>query len=570
MIDLIGGKLHQWETGRMLTAGDSDREANAIQFANQGDTVALEIEHVFNSENGDHEIRIPDKFLQSGKNLLVYLVKTESSVDSDEHRSQILESKIFPVAAKPRPKTYIPIAAEEALGVVRRLTAAAQEAAQEAEEARVKAEAEKRYAIDAAEAAANARDASVSAKNYAETARKDAEYARDNAIAAKRDAETSANTAETESHNASNEAARAEIFAASAESDRIIASNAAKKAEEDRRASQAFAQEAKAAETNAQTQAKYAESFASAARDEANNAAKYADNSYEFASNAEDAKNTAVSAANTAAKEAADETIQQIEDAVGGSINKIAKIDDNVVGSDAWSSKNIVDKLCPTFKKGGNVVQCEPVEGYPLKIETNSGNKLRFIVCGKNLYNEQIYPLTKHLYVNKDKGTVHEASPDGQNQYAATAESMNKPYYIPVGHLVGEEITLNNTAGGNTPGMAFYNINKVYISGGKGSAITVPDKAAYMLFTVNAAKVNPDGKMEIQVEIGSVATDYAHYGERSKESEKSCELVSFKGINTVFAYDGNDAVKVTVTGRSDPVAIIDKLTKAVVSLGGNI
>ena len=230
----------------------------------------------------------------------------------------------------------------------------------------------------------------------------------------------------------------------------------------------------------------------------------------------------------------------------------------------------IINTICPSFKTTGKVVQCEPVEGYPLNIKADSGNKLRFTVCGKNLYNERIYPLTKHLYVNKDKGTVHEASPDGQNQYAATAESMSKPYYIPVGHLAGKVITLNNTAGGNTPGMAFYNIDKVYISGGKGSAITVPDKAAYMLFTVNAAKVNTAGKMEIQVEIGSVATDYAPYDERSKESEKSCELVAFKGINTVFAYDGNNSVGVTVTGRSDPVAIIDKLTKAVISLGGNI
>ena len=40
--------------------------------------------------------------------------------------------------------------------------------------------------------------------------------------------------------------------------------------------------------------------------------------------------------------------------------------DDAVNATEAWSSKKIVDTLCPSFIVSGNPVTCNPVEGYPL------------------------------------------------------------------------------------------------------------------------------------------------------------------------------------------------------------
>ena len=40
--------------------------------------------------------------------------------------------------------------------------------------------------------------------------------------------------------------------------------------------------------------------------------------------------------------------------------------DDAVNTTEAWSSKKIVDTLCPAFSVSGNPVTCHPVEGYPL------------------------------------------------------------------------------------------------------------------------------------------------------------------------------------------------------------
>lgn len=42
------------------------------------------------------------------------------------------------------------------------------------------------------------------------------------------------------------------------------------------------------------------------------------------------------------------------------------QIDDTTVGTDAWSSKHIMDVLCPPISETGNPVVCYPVEGYPL------------------------------------------------------------------------------------------------------------------------------------------------------------------------------------------------------------
>lgn len=44
------------------------------------------------------------------------------------------------------------------------------------------------------------------------------------------------------------------------------------------------------------------------------------------------------------------------------------QIDDTTVGLDAWSSKHIVDMLCPPLEETGNPVQCYPVADYPLGV----------------------------------------------------------------------------------------------------------------------------------------------------------------------------------------------------------
>ncbi len=47
-----------------------------------------------------------------------------------------------------------------------------------------------------------------------------------------------------------------------------------------------------------------------------------------------------------------------------------AHTDDSIIGTDVWSSKNTVDRLCPAFSESGNIVSCMPMRDYPLGVRT--------------------------------------------------------------------------------------------------------------------------------------------------------------------------------------------------------
>jgi hypothetical protein len=68
----------------------------------------------------------------------------------------------------------------------------------------------------------------------------------------------------------------------------------------------------------------------------------------------------------------------------------------------------------------------------------------------------------------------------------------------------------------------------------------------------------------IQVEAGSPKTAYEPY--QGGEFSPGEEIPALQGVNSIWA----DVGEITVTGRKDPVAIIDKLTNAILSLGGNV
>ena len=68
-----------------------------------------------------------------------------------------------------------------------------------------------------------------------------------------------------------------------------------------------------------------------------------------------------------------DDTLTQVgapadAKAAGDAIAAITP-DDNSVGAKPWSSKQIIDALCPPLEETGNPVQCYPVAGYPLGVK---------------------------------------------------------------------------------------------------------------------------------------------------------------------------------------------------------
>lgn len=126
------------------------------------------------------------------------------------------------------------------------------------------------------------------------------------------------------------------------------------------------------------------------------------------------------------------------------------QIDDAAVSADTpWSSKKIVETLCPPISETGNPVTCYPVAGYPLGAVANweptqegtgepSPENIRPISgrdsvsverCGENLL--QIAPFDTDVY----KGVTFEYVPDGGVRIQGTASANVDSPVFPIRHL---------------------------------------------------------------------------------------------------------------------------------------
>lgn len=138
----------------------------------------------------------------------------------------------------------------------------------------------------------------------------------------------------------------------------------------------------------------------------------------------------------------------------GDALETKAVIDDTTVGTDAWSSKHIVDMLCPPMEETGNPVTCYPVAGYPLGCKVSweptqegtgdpSPENVRPIKgrdsvtverCGANLLDvARIFP-DKETYdattfTNNKDGTI---TVDGITTRTAYFNSLNT-FFLPAG-----------------------------------------------------------------------------------------------------------------------------------------
>ena len=159
------------------------------------------------------------------------------------------------------------------------------------------------------------------------------------------------------------------------------------------------------------------------------------------------------------------------------------------------------------YKMYGNSVQNGiPTPANPIEIESvgeydeASGKyKIPVVARHKNLFDINTYPLTKGKYVYWSSGNI-----------STTTTTACTEGYVPCRDLQGKDITINHTTGYNV-GVAFYNDSKTYISGvayrdATSKTVTVPDNAIYFRFSVDLNYIN-----EIQVELGTSATEYEPY-----------------------------------------------------------
>lgn len=284
--------------------------------------------------------------------------------------------------------------------------ARAEDAETASEDAQAAARAAKASENAAAASASNAAADAAKAGPYAEAARaaqEAAESARDKAIAAQQAAENAAAAAADSKSAADTLAAEAARAALAAENSKVAANNAANLAGEnataaqqaaatataaandagqsasDAAASKAAAETAAKAAQDAQTATAAAKAEAVKAQEAAQTAAKSAQDAQAASENvrddaqtaqqgAEAARDAAAKSAEAAAKSEAN--VKQSADTLAESVKNITP-DDSSIGDKPWSSKHIIDMLCPPLEESGNPVVCYPVAGYSLGVKAS-------------------------------------------------------------------------------------------------------------------------------------------------------------------------------------------------------
>ena len=224
--------------------------------------------------------------------------------------------------------------------------AKAAQAAQEAAENAAAAAATSKSAADTL--AAEAARAALAAENSKAAANNAAYFAGENATAAQKAAATATAAANDAGQSASAAAAS-----------KAAAETAAKAAQNAQTATAAAKAEAVKAQETAQTAAKSAQDAQAAAE-------KVRDDAQTAQQGAEAARDAAAKSAEAAAKSEAN--VKQSADTLAESVKNITP-DDSSIGDKPWSSKHIVDMLCPPLEESGNPVVCYPVAGYALGVK---------------------------------------------------------------------------------------------------------------------------------------------------------------------------------------------------------
>ena len=353
--------------------------------------------------------------------------------------------------------TYADFTPEQLEGLTRGI---AQEAAGKAEQAAMESV---RQATDAAAQAAGSASGAESAKTAAEKAQKAAESSASGA------AGFAAAAQESKEHAASSAAYAAEAVTAAGEAQKAAESAKSAAAVSASLAQESAAQAAGSAESADSAKTAAAQSEQRTAASEANVA------------QAEERINKAVSGAVEAVAAQETKSVQAVaaegERVLGtipadytaavGEIETLkkskAEIDDTAIDGDTWSSKHIVDMLCPKVEKSGAVVQMDGMlGGYPLGVKVSwtpaqegSGDpspenirpiqgrtEVKVERCGENLLN--IKPFNTH----KKNGITFEYVPDGGVHVQGTASANVDSSTFQVWHLPpGKYYGLNMEAG---------------------------------------------------------------------------------------------------------------------------
>lgn len=291
-----------------------------------------------------------------------------------------------------------------------------QESANEASQSATQAAESATQAAQSAQTAQTAVDSIGDSVQQAQTAANNAQQSATQAGTSATQAQESATQAQGYATTAGNSATSAQQSATSAQQSAANAGQSATQAQTSATQASTSATQASESETNAAESATQAQQFASAAQQSATSASESAS---EASSSAQQAASSATAAQNAqqaienmtvfattlapgsdaSVTKTTDQGIVNLEfgipqgekgdaglgvpvptvddandvpvvNSTGTAYELQPYTNDNAVGANPWSSKQIVDSFCPPFTTSGSVVTCNPVVNYPLSVQS--------------------------------------------------------------------------------------------------------------------------------------------------------------------------------------------------------
>lgn len=192
-----------------------------------------------------------------------------------------------------------------------------------------------------------------------------------------------------------------------------------------------------------------------------------------------------------------------------------------------YDGETLIRDFKPCYRKSDNLIGMYDIVGdkfYEPRIKTvkqpfTRGNRTGVVLESvgertSNIYDKKTYPLTNG-YINYSGGGSFTSS-----NYKMTND------YIPI--KPNTTYSINYTAGGSNPGIAWYDENKTYVGGVKnGVNFTTSNNAAYLRFSVNS-DVNED---DIQFNEGPTVLDHEPYGYKIPVKVGGKNLVNIPDID---------------------------------------
>lgn len=505
--------------------------------------------------------------------------------------------------------------AQAAAEGVKTAAAKADEAAQKAEGAAQRAEAAQKATEQAesaaAESIAGAKKEALSAISTGEQGALGAvQQAQTTATEAVQDAQTAAESAvsaaktnavqevEAAAKPAQAAAAKAEEAAERSAQAGIAASNAADDAKRSEGIATGAAGDSALNAENAQKSALSAQQSAENAAESQSAAAASADAAAKSAQEALESKTAAATSEGNAAesakkaKDIADslhiDYTTAVNDIAALKINKADKTeletvkqqvesitpDDSTVGEKPWSSKHIIDMLCPPLEESGNPVVCYPVAGYPLGVKA----KWEPVQDGSGT------PSPENIRPIKGRDSVKVTRQEDNLAYTVTLSSIVYGGEVDAVKGEGSEnakiITVDGTKLKFSGNDTYWNLPDDSAPGCLRDGIICSSHFIADKFVLNPiyefAFTTPELMSDLFASIDELnaycSAQYAA-GTPVQVAYKLANPVPFtatgnapikalKGTNTLFSDAGN----ITVTGASDPIVTITALQNRVSAL----